>query len=363
MLLIVLDVAVFAAFGHHLLRRLVLRPLEEMVAAAEAIARGEYQRRVPPARTVEMTALGESLNRLTDQLLTNQEKLAENVRSLDESNRVLHETQRELVQAEKLASLGRLAAGVAHEIGNPLGALLGYVSVLRRREVPAELVDGAEREARRIDQIVRGLLEYARPGAGTSERVDVNASVRRVVDLLRAQGRLSTIELQLDLDPARPVINASSHRVDQIFVNLISNAEAAMDGAGRLTVVTRRERFTPVRAAPARRADDPPGIDYSHLRRLRYGSFRDASRLESEREVVRIVVADSGPGIPPEHIDTVFDPFFTTKAPGEGTGLGLAIVAGAVAELGGRIEVSSAAGAGATFNLYIPVAGEESEAA
>jgi signal transduction histidine kinase len=357
--LVLLDVLVFVAFGRYLVNRLVLRPLSGMVEAAEGIARGEYERRVPLAPTAEMATLALSLNRLTDQLLTNQRRLAENVRSLDETNRLLNETQRELVQAEKMASLGRLSAGVAHEIGNPLGAMIGYLSVLQRREVEPEVVQGAEREARRIDAIVRGLLEYARPAPAAREPVDVNESVLRVVELLRRQGRLATVELTLDLDESAPRVEGAPHRVDQIFVNLLMNAEAAMGGEGRITVVTHRERFTPARSVPARRADDPPGVDYSHLRRLRYGSYRDPSRLVSETEVVRIVVADTGPGIPPEHIDSVLDPFFTTKAPGEGTGLGLAIVASTVAELGGRIEVSSAPAAGATFHLYIPVAGEE----
>jgi signal transduction histidine kinase len=212
-----------------------------------------------------------------------------------------------------------------------------------------------EREAGRIDQIVRGLLDYARPGPAAPEPVDVNESVRRATELLRAQGRLGGISLDLDLADALPPVPGVPHRMDQIFVNLLSNADAAMGGAGEIAVVTRRERYKPARPVPARRADDPPGIDYSHLRRLRYGTFRDPSRLQSEREVVRVVVADTGPGIPPEQIEAVFDPFFTTKAPGEGTGLGLAIVAGTVAEMGGRIEVSSAPGGGATFNLYLPI--------
>jgi signal transduction histidine kinase len=355
LILVLLDVGIFLALGSHLMERLVLRPMEETVQVAEAIARGEYDRRVPPGRTRESATLSRALNGLTDQLLQNQAKLAENVRSLDETNRLLTETQRELIQAEKMASIGRLGAGIAHEIGNPLGALLGYVALLRRRGLAEDLVPGMEREAARIDQIVRGLLDYARPGPAAREPVEINESVRRATELLRAQGRLGGVSLRLDLADALPPVPGVPHRMDQIFVNLLTNAEAAMGGVGEITVVTRRERYTPARTAPARRADDPPGIDYSHLRRLRYGTFRDPSRLQSETDVVRVVVADTGPGIPADQIETVFDPFFTTKAPGEGTGLGLAIVAGTVAEMGGRIEVSSAPGGGATFNLYLPI--------
>jgi signal transduction histidine kinase len=132
---------------------------------------------------------------------------------------------------------------------------------------------------------------------------------------------------------------------------------AAMGGEGKIHLRTRRERYRPGRPTPARRADDPPGIDYSHLRRLRHGASRESRRLRPDLDVAHVVVADTGPGIPQEHIDSVFEPFFTTKAPGEGTGLGLAIVAGTVEEMGGRIDAFSAPGRGAAFNIYLPLMG------
>ncbi|MBW3630141.1 MAG: HAMP domain-containing protein [Gemmatimonadetes bacterium] len=354
-LLVVIDLAIFLALGAFLIHRLVLRPLAEASAVAEAIAQGDYERRLPPGETREIATLSETFNRLTDQLLQNQARLAENVRSLDETNRRLGDTQRELIQVEKMASLGRLAAGVAHEIGNPLSAIIGYHSILRKRGGDPAVLDGIDREARRIDQIVRGLLDYARPGYAPREMVDVNDSIRRIIDLLRVQGRLGDVELKLDLAPAVPGIEGVPNRIDQVFVNLFSNAVSAMGGQGKLTVVTRVERYTSDRPVPARRADDPPGIDYSHLRRLRFGSVRDPHGLEENREVIRVIVNDTGPGIPPDAIESVFEPFFSTKAPGEGTGLGLAIVATTIAELGGRVEASSTTGGGATFNLYLPV--------
>lgn len=355
-LLVILDVLIFVALGNSLVERLLLRPLAESVDVAESIAGGDYERRVPAGRYAETAALASALNRLTDQLLRNQDTLAENVRSLDETNRLLHETQRELLQAEKMASIGRLGAGVAHEIGNPLGALLGYTGVLRKRGAAPELAEGIEREARRIDRIVRELLDYARPVPAAREPVNVNESVRRVETLLRKQGRLESVATELELDPHLPLVKGVVHRVDQMFVNLFSNAVSAMGGEGKIMVVTTREHYLPERPIPARRADDPPGVDYSHLRRMRHGASKDAIRLEPGSEVVHVVVADSGPGIAQEHIDSIFDPFFTTKPPGEGTGLGLAIVGSTVAELGGRIEATSANGGGATFHLYLPVA-------
>jgi two-component system NtrC family sensor kinase len=352
--LIAVDVGVYLLLANHLIQRLVLRPVHAAVQAATAVAGGDYARRAPPAESREMAALSAALNQMTEQLLDNQERLAGNVRSLDQTNRRLLATQRDLVEAEKLASIGRLAAGVAHEVGNPLGALLGYASVLRRRGVDPELAAGVEGEARRIDRIVRGLLEYARPAPADREPVDVNAAVRSALELLRGQGAMEGVEVALELESGLPPLHGAPHLLEQAFINLLDNARRAMGGPGFVTVTTRLVRYQAGVRIPTRRADDPPGITYAHLRRPRVSSVRDPHRIEPGTETVQVTVADSGPGIPPEHIDKVFDPFFTTRAPGEGTGLGLAIVASTVADLGGRIEASSGAGGGAVFTLSLP---------
>jgi two-component system, NtrC family, sensor kinase len=354
-LLVALDVLIFVALGRYLIDRLVMRPLAETTAVAEAIAAGDYDRRAPEGNSREIATLSRAVNRLTDDLLENQHRLAENVRSLDETNQMLNEAQRELVQAEKMASIGRLAAGIAHEIGNPLGALIGYIGVTRRRGLASEVVDGMDREAKRIDQIVRGLLDYARPVSARREAVDLNASLERVIELFRDQGRLGGIELAIELEPDLPPVDGVPHRVDQMFVNLIANSIAAMDAVGKITIVSRRETYQPEQRLPARRADDPPGIDYSHLRRLAHGSSRESRVLRANLAVAHLVIADTGPGIPAGNIDSIFEPFFTTKEVGEGTGLGLAIVAATIEEIGGRIDVSSVEGGGATFHLYLPL--------
>lgn len=357
--LVALDMAMFVLLGHHLVRKLVIRPLSGAAQAATAIANGDYGRRVPAGSTREMDTLARALNRLTDQLLHNQNRLAENVRSLDDTNRLLIDTQRDLVQAEKLASIGRLAAGVAHEIGNPLGALMGYVGVLSRRGVDPDLVGGLDRESRRIDRIVRGLLQYSRPHGSPRERIQLNEGVARVLALLGDQGRLGGVEVTLRLAPALPKVCASAHDLDQVILNLIANAEEAMRGEGRLTIITHSKPFHPQSVTPARRADDPPEVNYAHLRRNRRGSARDAQRLQPGEEIVQLIVADSGPGIPADQVETIFDPFYTTRQPGEGTGLGLAIVASTVTEYGGRVEVSSADGGGAVFTLSLPIDRDE----
>lgn len=354
-LLVVASVAAFTLVGNYLLDRWVVRPLADIGGSAEAIAEGDFDRRVPENGPAEIVTLARALNHLTDQLLENQRRLAENVRSLDDTNRRLTETQRELVTAEKMASLGRLAAGVAHEIGNPLGAVMGYVAVQRRRGGDPELADGIEREARRIDRIVRDLLDYARPTSSAHHELDVNAAAERVVAMLRDQGWLGGIEIDLNLSPDSPPVVGDPHRIDQIFVNLLRNAESAMDGRGRIRIATARAVHPGDQPVPARRSDDPPGVNYLHLRRTRSPIFPAPLPVAEGTEGVRISISDTGPGIPEEMIDSIFDPFVTTKAPGEGSGLGLAIVAGTVNELGGRIDATST-GAGATFSIWFPAA-------
>lgn len=345
--------------GSAVTRRRLSASLTEISTVTKAIAAGDFSQRVPEHGPCEVASFAHDLNRLTDQLLENQCRLAENVRSLDETNRRLTEMQRELLTAEKMASIGRLAAGVAHEIGNPLGAIFGYAAVQRRRNGDSEAIAGIECEARRIDRIVRDLIEYARPGAGVREQVDVNASIHRVTELLRGQGAIDEVELDLRLAANLPAVLADPHRVDQIFVNLLKNAEAAAPHAGPIVITTGVEAHCGRAPVRERRADDPPGVNYLHLREVRSPSSSPHSPIEPDTPGVTIAVRDSGAGIPPELIDTIFDPFITSKAPGEGTGLGLAIVAATVNELGGRIAVSSSPGEGSTFKIWLPAVPQE----
>jgi two-component system, NtrC family, sensor kinase len=359
--LVAIDLLVFVLLGRFLLERFVMRPLGATADAAAKIADGDFELRVPAGQTREIDAVAEAVNRLTDQLLQNQFRLAENVKSLDETNRLLVDAQRDLVQVEKLAAIGKLAAGIAHEVGNPLGAILGYAGVLRRRGAATEVVDGIERETGRIDAIVRGLLDYARPAARERVLVDINESIAAAVQLLRRRGRLERIEVRFDLRPDLSPVEASPQALEQVWVNLLDNAEAAMEGCGTVHISTRElelELDTPVE--PARRADDPPGIDYSHLRRMRSQSETHNSRLRPGARIVRVTVRDTGPGITADHARYVFDPFFTTKGPGKGSGLGLAIVASTIADIGGHIELGTPCDGGATFVLSLPIALESS---
>jgi signal transduction histidine kinase len=344
---VVLDLVVFVSFGTLQLQRHVITPLRDAMLASEAIAGGDLERRVPVNGPLELQHLADSVNRMTDRLL---------------------DERAQLVRAEKLASVGRLAAGVAHEIGNPLGAINGYAHLLRNQATgnarAMEAVVGLERESTRIDRIVRGLLDYARPRKPVATTVDVNETVRSVYDLLSRQGALRGLSVSLDLDESNPRLAGDQHGLEQVVVNLMLNAvDALAEGhardpqrngkAGRIVVHAERVPHASL-GQPASRRSPPHGqATVVHPPPGRVKAWAAQHRGAS---VVKIVVADSGPGVDPENMERIFDPFFTTKEPGKGTGLGLAIVARIVDNLHGTVWVVPAREGGAAFHLLFPAA-------
>ena len=334
-LLILADVAIFVIFGGYLVRRLVLLPLNEIVAAAEAIAEGDLARRAPLTGSVELARLATSLNRMTTRLL---------------------EEQTLVVRAEKMASVGRLAAGIAHEIGNPLGAINGYTHIARRRLRAAGLedeLDAIERETTRIDRIVRGLLDYARPRRTTPESIAIAECVERVVGMLRDQGALKAVEVRPNIEADVPELSGDRHELEQALVNLLLNAVDAMNGTGVATIAARGDTLAALRQDAIPRRNDPPNvfIERDHNPRVRAWLHR----VGEPKRILTVTIADSGPGVPAEDAERVFDPFFTTKSPGKGTGLGLAIVARIVDNLGGVVWVRPAREGGAAFVMMFPL--------
>jgi two-component system, NtrC family, sensor kinase len=364
-ILLITDVSIFMLFGHYLLKRRVVAPIETMIGEIEAIAGGQYVNRLGEAETGELARLAAAVNHMAERMISDQQELAANIRSLDETNRLLTEARDAMIRAEKMASVGRLGAGIAHEVGNPLGAILGYLGLLSRNAegVSAELVQAAEREAHRIDRIVRGLLEYARPRETRTQAIDVNHVARDTIELLGTQGKLGgTLELVVELEDDPPAVLADPYQLQQVLVNLMVNATDALaggDGTGgnatTLTVRTRSREFSPPQHVPARRKGDPPGIDYSHRRRLTGvgATWRD-DPVTVSGWVVELMVGDNGPGVPKKLLDQIFEPFVTTKEPGKGTGLGLAVCARLVEGMGGTIRADSVEGEGATFTVTLP---------
>lgn len=227
--------------------------------------------------------------------------------------------ERQLQRADKLASLGQISTGIAHEINNPLGVMLGYTQLLLRDHTLGtqihEDLKTIEKHARNCKTIVEDLLAFARGAPTTKYPTNVNDLLNEVVSLLAHQFELDKITLEKDLAPDLPEIVADGEKLKQVFMNLLMNARQSMTGRGLVSISTTREAGN--------------------------GS-------------VRIAISDSGSGIPEEYIEKVFDPFFTTKPVGEGTGLGLSVSYGIIQNHNGRIEVNSSLGHGSTFTIVLP---------
>lgn len=358
--LLVVDIAIFSWAGTRLLRRRVLDPLSVLVSGVESISAGDLGTRLPAGSTQELARVSAAVNQMTERLIADQLKLTENIRSLNETNRLLTEARDAMIHAEKMASVGRLGAGIAHEVGNPLGAILGYLSLLGRHELGPrlELVQSAEREAHRIDRIVRGLLDFARPREAVVQTVDVNAVLRDTVELVQTQGHFTQLQLTCALADTTLMVRGDPYQLQQVLVNLFVNAADALDGTRDpfIEVMTRRrEAQAPPPHTPARRAGDPPGIDYSHRRRLASTPRWPAGDPDSlTGDIVELTVRDNGPGLAPELIDQIFEPFVTTKEPGKGTGLGLALCARLIEGMGGVIHADNAPEGGAVFRVLLP---------
>ena len=333
MALVGADAVIVFAFGHYLLKRLVLVRLAALREAAEELAAGNLERRAPPAETREFTELADCFNRMTDRLL---------------------DVQGQLVRSEKLATVGRLAAGIAHEVGNPLSAIGTYAEVLRKRGADAEILQGLVRETARIDRIVRGLLDYARPSDDRPTVVDLGGIVSAARDLLDHQGLLKGVDLRVELERKPLPVRGPAHALEQVVVNLLLNAMDAVPG-GPIVVGATSWRYESRPQTPRRKSDAAGMALAAATHRTGLSPRRPwVPEVSTGTPGILLYVADAGPGVAPEDREKVFDPFYTTKPPGQGTGLGLAIVQRTVHQLGGIVWVEDAREGGAAFKLFFP---------
>ena len=337
---VLIALCVFTGFGAYVLRASLVRPLEQLGAAAEAISAGEVGVRAPIVGTREAAEVAQAFNAMTEALARRSEALEKAVAELRESNQRLRETRAGLDRAERLAAVGRLAAGVAHEVGNPLGALLAFIDLAGRDaglgETGRAQLARALKEGERVRRILRQLLDFSSPPRGARVPVDLPRLCEETAGLIRAQRRYQAIRIDVVAEPKLPPALADPAAVSQILLNLLLNAaDALCQGTPQPAI-----RITLRPAAGELRAGDA-------------GPQGAAARRRSD--AVECLVSDNGPGIADEDRERIFDPFFTTKPPGEGTGLGLANAARFAAEFGGALELLPAEPAGgAAFVLRLP---------
>jgi len=245
------------------------------------------------------------------------------------------QTEIELIRSEKLASLGQLAASVAHEVNNPLAGILVYIKLLLKKHQRSELHNAEtqnqllkmEKELERTSRIIRNLLDFSRQSDPTVRSIEINKVIEAALLLVKHQISLENIKLELRLEPQLPLVCADFDQIQQVLMNIILNATQAMPNGGTLTINT------------------------SVAEGIKIG--------DSIKKTVRVGVKDTGVGIPKENLDRLFTPFFTTKEKGKGVGLGLPVVHGIIERHKGKIKVNSEPGQGTTFSVYLEVTDEK----
>lgn len=301
----------------------IIRPVRELVAATEEIARGNLGYRVPVKGQDEIGQLGDSFNRMSAELKRVTDGYLELNRTLEQKvvqrTKELEAARDSLVQTEKLSSLGRMAAGIAHEINNPLTSIM-LNSHLMKEKLPKnsrlhEPLDLIIEETARSSAIVKGMLEFSRQTVSHLRPTDINRALEKTLRLLDSQLMMQKVSVSTDLSEELPQVPADEGKLRQVFTNIILNAGDAMPQGGRLEIAT---------------------------------------KWDGERRKVRISFADQGSGIPREVLPKIFDPFFSTKGI-KGTGLGLAISYGIIKQHGGEIEVQSREGRGTVFTVVLPL--------
>ena len=321
-------VLVLAGGAGWLLQRKIYRPLRQLETGARRISQGDLEQHVPEAGSNEFARVGLAFNAMSDALRASRADAALLIRTLEsrveERSHQLLAARAEAARGEKLAAIGTLASGIAHELNNPLTGVLTFTTLLRKNAAEgsqeAEDLDLVIRETRRCAGIIKRLLDFAREKVPVTGHFDLNQVISDTVRFVERSASLERVEIGLQLDPALPEIFGDADLIKQVVLNMLVNAQQAIDGPGRVEVSTRLLPATGDRAAQ-----------------------------------VEFAVSDTGCGISAEDLTHIFDPFFTTKEVGKGTGLGLSVSYGIIHSHGGTIEVESAVGVGTTFRVHLPV--------
>ncbi len=303
-----------------MLSRKVVSPIREISKATERVAQCDLEVKVPVYGGDEVGELAQAFNRMIGDLKKSRDDVEERSIKCQEAYNSMREAQRKLIQSEKLAAIGTLVAGIAHEINNPVGIIAARTDCMlmeaRDKGMDEQCTEDLmviNRHAGRIADITRALLTFARQAPAELLPVDLNGIVEDTLFLVAKQLNKEGIRLERRLSPEGPKVMGNDNRIQQVLLDLLNNARDAVHGEGAITVTT--------------------------------GGSADKAE---------ITVTDTGEGIPEDVLDNIFDPFFTTKEVGKGTGLGLAVSYGIIQDLGGNIEVRSRKGEGATFSITLP---------
>ncbi|MFZ4478475.1 MAG: ATP-binding protein [Rhodoferax sp.] len=317
-----------------LLQRLIYLPLKDLESGAEKVTAGQLDHDIPIRSSDEFGRVAGSFNQMTSALFESRQQMQELVQTLElkvaERTKELLAAKAEVAQGEKLASIGVLASGIAHELNNPLTGVLTFTSLMRKKapegSEDAEDLDLVIRETKRCASIIKRLLDFAREKVPVKGFYNLNQVIEDTVRFVERPASLQQVEITMQLDPLLPKAWGDADLIKQVVLNLLVNAQQAIAGKGSVTVQSR-----PVAASTSAKS----------------GALAIP--------MVEIVVTDTGCGIPQANLQRIFDPFFTSKEVGKGTGLGLSVSYGIVKAHGGRISVESVVGTGTTFRVFLPI--------
>jgi signal transduction histidine kinase len=331
---IAVNTLILTFIGVYRISKIYFEPLHRLAQKADDYREEDASIFVVRKEDNELQQLSTALNRMVNRIAADKQKLRSTVLSLEKANLDLQRAQHEVIQAEKLASVGRLSAGIAHEIGNPIGIVIGYLDLLKQSDLPAEekgeYIRRTENEINRINTIIRQLLDLSRPSVEGFGPVHLHRLLEELIAVIRYQPMVSTLNIDLCLHATDDRVWVDANQLRQVFLNLILNAADAMAAAGK---------SDGGRLKIASAVVQEPGNE---------GNGEPSPWLQVE-------VIDNGAGISPDHLGNIFDPFFTTKEPGKGTGLGLSVCFMIIERFGGRIMADSTVEQGTTLTVLLPL--------
>jgi two-component system NtrC family sensor kinase len=357
---LLINTAILTFIGIYRLSKVYFQPLARLARRAEDYREDDEMLFSVRKEDNELHRLSGALNSMLRRISADKEKLRATVNSLEAANLEIQKAQKEIIRAEKLASVGRLSAGIAHEIGNPIGIVMGYLELLKQKDISdtekSEYIKRTEEEIERINTIIRQLLEISRPSTAGLKVISVHNLINDIAQVLNVQPLMSNIELECCLEAQNDKVLADANQLRQVFLNLIINAADAIysgdktaDGKLLIKSVLDGETAAYEDDDKYHHQDDADLVENSAR------TINQTAQAQNRRRYIKIMFMDNGPGIPEEHIANIFDPFFTTKEPGKGTGLGLSVSFMIVEGFGGKISVDSKIGEGTTMTLRLPV--------
>jgi two-component system NtrC family sensor kinase len=314
-----------------ILWNLVSTPLTLLSQGMRKVASGDLNHKIEVRRKDEIGELAETFNSMNAELRKAKNELVEWGNTLEkkvqEKTEAIHRAQQQLVHSEKLASLGRMAAGVAHEINSPLTGIVTFGHLLLKKfpkgSEEYEDIEVIIDQANRCSNIIKGLLGFARATTAEKAPTNINDVLNSSLNIVRNKADFFNIKLTTNLDPALAKVRADAPQLQQVFLNMIVNAADACEGKGGITITTKNIK-------------------------------------ENSNELVEVEFRDTGHGIKDEALEKIFEPFFTTKPVGKGTGLGLAVTHGIIQEHGGKITIDTKVGEGTSFFIRLPALKETS---